>query len=460
MVGPSGPRVLVIISGVPMKHILTVLLLVLIFTGRAAMANSFFPYAYTKDVMPNGLTVYVIPMESPGLVAYYSVVRTGSRDEYEPGKSGFAHFFEHMMFRGTEKYSGPMYDSVMTSIGADANAYTTDDYTAYHLKFAKDDLEKVIEMESDRFQNLSYAEREFQTEAGAVYGEYRKSITSPFSLLNEKVQDVAYDVHTYKHTTIGFEADIKKMPEGYAYSKSFHKRYYRPENVVLLIAGDVTPEGTLALVHKYYNSWAKGYVPPTILPEPAQTGERTASVTYPGKTLPVVDIAYKGDAFSPDNRTYVAALLLGDLAFGETSELYKKLYIQEQKVDILEASIPMNRDMPLFEIIVRVKKESDLDGVSGDIAATIKTFQSSLVDAGRLSDLKRRERYSYLMNLDTPDRVAGGLARFVALSGGVEIVDKLYAAIEAVTPEDIRAAAVKYFVPERRTVVVLKGSNQ
>jgi zinc protease len=443
-----------------MKHILTVLLLVLIFSGTAAMANSFFPYTYTKDVMPNGLTVYIIPMESPGLVAYYSVVRTGSRDEYESGKSGFAHFFEHMMFRGTEKYSGPMYDSVMTSIGADANAYTTDDYTAYHLKFAKDDLEKVIEMESDRFQNLSYAEREFQTEAGAVYGEYRKSITSPFSLLNEKVQNVAYDVHTYKHTTIGFEADIKKMPEGYEYSKSFHKRYYRPENVVLVIAGDVSPEATLALVRKYYGAWAKGYVPPTIRPEPAQTGERSSSVTYPGKTLPVLDIAYKGDAFDPENRTYVAALLLGELAFGETSELYKKLYIQEQKVDILNASIPMNRDMPLFEIIVRVKKESDLDGVGADIAATIKTFQSSLVDAGRLSDLKRRERYNFLMKLDTPERVAGGLARFVAISGGIEIVDRLYAAVEAVTPEDIRAAAAKYFVPERRTVVVLKGANQ
>ena len=424
------------------------------------MANSFFPYAYTKEILPNGLTVYVIPMESPGLIAYYSVVRTGSRDEYEPGKSGFAHFFEHMMFRGTKKYPGPVYDSLMTSIGADANAYTTDDYTAYHLKFAKDDLEKVIELESDRFQNLSYAEREFQTEAGAVYGEYRKSITNPFSLLNEKTQDVAYDVHTYKHTTIGFEADIKKMPEGYAYSKSFHQRYYRPENVVLLIAGDVTPEGALTLVRKYYDGWAKGYVPPRVAPEPEQKGERSGNVTYPGKTLPLLDIAYKGDAFDPENRVYVAALLLGDLAFGETSDLYKKLYITEQKVEFISASIPVNRDIPLFEIYSRIKSEADLDAVREDVYATLRTFQTTLVDAGRLSDLKRRERYQFLMGLDTPDRVAGGLARFAAITGGIEVVDKLYAAIEAVTPEDIRTAALKYFVPERRTVVTLKGARQ
>jgi zinc protease len=317
-----------------------------------------------------------------------------------------------------------------------------------------------MELESDRFQNLSYAEREFQTEAGAVYGEYRKGITNPFALLNEKVQDVAYDVHTYKHTTIGFEADIKNMPEGYAYSKAFYRRYYRPENVVLVIAGDVGVEGTLALVRTYYGGWTKGYVPPTITPEPPQTAERSAGVTYPGRALPVLDLAYKGDPFDPDNHSYVAALLLGDLAFGETSELYKRLYIQEQKVDMLDASIPMNRDRPLFEIVARVKKEADLDAVRDALYATLLQYQTTEVDVRRLEDLKRRERYQFLMNLDTPDRVAGGLARFAAITGGIEVVEKLYAAIDRVTPEDIRTAATRYFVPARRTLVVLKGSHQ
>jgi zinc protease len=443
-----------------MKHVVCSLFIVLLLTGSAAMAKSFFPYAYTKEILPNGLTVYVIPMESPGLVAYYSVVRTGSRDEYEPGKSGFAHFFEHMMFRGTKKYPGPVYDSLMTGIGADANAYTTDDYTAYHLNFAKDDLERVIDLESDRFQNLSYAEREFQTEAGAVYGEYRKSVTNPFALLNEKVQDVAYDVHTYKHTTMGFEADIKRMPEGYAYSKSFYQRYYRPDNVVLLIAGDVAASTTLPLVRKYYGGWAQGYVPPVLGTEPAQTAERSAEVTYPGKTLPVLDVAFKGDAFDPGNRAYVAAVLLGELAFGETSDLYKKLYIQEQKVDILDAGIPANRDTPLFEIVARIKNEADLDAVREAIYATLREYQTTPVDTRRLGDLKRRQRYQFLMGLDTPDRVAGGLARFAAITGGIEVVEKLYAAIDTVTPEEVRAAAARYFIPERRTVVVLRGSRQ
>ncbi|MEO6244040.1 MAG: insulinase family protein, partial [Opitutaceae bacterium] len=192
----------------------------------AAPAPRVFPYAYEKHTMPNGLTALLIPMESPGIVAYYSVVRTGSRDEVEPGKSGFAHFFEHMMFRGTKKYPQAAYEAIVTKLGASTNAYTTDDHTAYHLKFAKDDLEQVIAIESDRFQNLSYSLPVFQTEAGAVYGEYRKNITSPFALLNEKIQDLAYDVHTYKHTTIGFERDIMVMAGQFDYSLSFFKRFY------------------------------------------------------------------------------------------------------------------------------------------------------------------------------------------------------------------------------------------
>lgn len=434
-------------------------LAILLCAGNLAMTKPIFPYVSFTEVLPNGLTVIMIPMESPGLVAYYSIVRTGSRDEYEPGKSGFAHFFEHMMFRGTKRYPGPVYDSLITSIGADANAYTTDDYTAYHLNFATEDLEKVMDLESDRFQNLSYEEREFQTEAGAVYGEYRKSITSPFALLNEKLQDLAYDVHTYKHTTIGFEADIKAMPGGYAYSKSFYDRYYRPENVVILIVGDFHMQGTLTLARRYYGSWKKGYVSPQVPPEPPQRGERKAEVTYQGKTLPVLDIAYKGEAFDPANRTFVAAMLLNDLAFGETSDLYKKLYIQEQRVEFLQGSVPMNRDVPLFEVVAMVKQAVDVPAVQEEVYKTIAKFQAHQVDGKKLADIKRRRKYGFLMHLDTPDNVAGGLARFVALTGGISVVEQLYTTLERITPAEIQGAARKYFAPERRTVVVLKGDR-
>jgi len=428
--------------------------------GLAAAASpaAVFPYKVHRETLPNGLTVILIPMDSPGLVAYWSVVRTGSRDEVEPGRSGYAHFFEHMMFRGTKKYPGPLYDKIVTGLGANANAYTTDDYTAYHLEFAKEDLEKVVEIESDRFQNLDYAEGAFQTEAGAVYGEYRKSQTQPFFLLDEKLRDTAYDVHTYKHSTMGFEADVKAMPQGYQYSRSFFHRFYRPDNCVLLIVGDVDPPAAMNLVRKYYGGWERGYAPPRVKPEPPQEGQRKAEVAYPGQTLPVLDVAYKGDPLDPDNRDFVAALVLGELAFGKTSELYKELVIREQKVEFLLPSFPINRDLPLWEIVAMVKKAEDIAYVRDEVFRTLEEFKTKPVDAGRLDAVKRHNKYAFLMDLDSPGSVAGELARFVALFGGIEVVERLYAAIDRVTPADVARAAKKYFDPKRRTVVVLKGA--
>lgn len=426
--------------------------------GSIAMAGSIFPYKYETKTLDNGLKVIMIPMESPGLVAYYSVVRTGSRDEVEPGKSGFAHFFEHMMFRGTKNYPASVYDSIITSIGADANAYTTDDYTAYHLNFASEDLPTVIKLESDRFQNLFYEEPAFQTEAGAVYGEYRKSITSPFSVLNERMQDLAYDVHTYKHTTIGFEADIKAMPQAYEYSKTFFQRFYRPDNVVIVIAGDFDPEKTMTMIKQHYGNWKKGYVAPKIQAEPAQQGERDTTVYYQGKTLPIIDIAYKGAAFNPLDKDYVAALLLSDLAFGESSELYKKLVIQEQKVQFLGSSVPMNRDVPLFEVYSMIKDPNDISYIKDQVYATIEWYKQNPADETRLHNLQKRNKYSFLMGLDTPDHVAGGVARIVSITGGLESIDALYTAFAKITPQDIMAAAQKFFLPEHRTVVVLEGA--
>jgi zinc protease len=432
-------------------------LCLLLLAGSSAMAETILPYKVHTAVLPNGLKVITIPMESPGLVAYYSVVRTGSRDEVESGKSGFAHFFEHMMFRGTRKNPGPVYDSIVTSIGASANAFTSDDITAYHLNFAVEDLEKVIEVESDRFQNLHYELPAFQTESGAIYGEYRKGVTNPFEVLDERVRDLAFDVHTYKHTTIGFERDIKAMPEAYDYSLGFFKRFYRPENVVILVVGDVKPDAVLKLVRKYYSGWQKGYEPSSVQQEPPQKAERTGTVTYPGKTLPILDMAFKGDAFDPANTDFVAATVFGDLAFGETSDIYKKLYIQEQRVDELQASIPLQRDMPLFEIVARIKKDEDIPLIQDEVLKTVASFQTTPVDAQRLAGVKKRRRYEFLMNLDTPDRVAGRLAYFVAITGGIDAVDAYYTALAKVTPEDVMKAAKKYFVPERRTIVVLKG---
>src|SRR6185295_18003334 len=140
--------------------------------AAAASTDRVFDFPYLMRDLDNGLRVIVVRTDYPDIVNLQIPVQTGSRNEVEPGKSGFAHFFEHMMFRGTEQYPPELYQKIMKSAGADQNAYTTDDYTNYHVTFTKADLEKVLELEADRFQNLSYSEQAFRTEALAVKGEY------------------------------------------------------------------------------------------------------------------------------------------------------------------------------------------------------------------------------------------------------------------------------------------------
>jgi len=364
-----------------------------------------------------------------------------------------------MMFRGTKKYPGDVYDRLVTEMGASANAYTTDDYTCYHLVFAREHLERVMELESDRFQNLWYDETAFKTEAGAVYGEYRKGRVNPWWVLEEELLNTAFDVHTYKHTTIGFEEDIKRMPGLYDYSLRFFRHYYRPENVVLVLAGDFDPDSAKRLIEKYYGQWEPGYEPPRIQPEPEQRGERFKEVLYNGRTLPILAVAYKGAAFDPADRMVAAAHVLGELAFGENSEIYKKLVVREQKVQFIQGDFGFNRDPKLYVIYAMIKSEGDIPYVRGEIDRTVEQFKSQTVPVEELEKVKSRMTYGFLMGLDTPGSVAGNVARFVALTGGLEAVDTLLSTIQSLTPEDIRAAAQRFLRKEHRTVILLKGAK-
>jgi zinc protease len=425
-----------------------------------AAEGGVFPYPTRVEKLDNGLTVVLIPMSSGGLVAYWTIVRTGSRDEYEAGHTGFAHFFEHMMFRGTEKYPAEVYNAKITEMGANANAFTTEDFTAFYLGIAAADLPTAMELESDRFEHLSYPEAAFKTEAGAVYGEYRKGRTSPFFVLYEALRKAAFTTHTYGHTVIGFEADIQAMPKMYDYSRSFFARYYRPDNAVLLIVGDVEVEPTLALVEKYYGDWRPGYVEPQVPAEPEQTAERRLEVSYSGRSLPLLWIGYKAPRFAPGDRRLAALDVLSDLAFGETSELYRKLVLEDQVVDTLQAEPPRSRDPGLLDVLARVKDPAKVDTVLAAIDETIAHYQAVPPDPQRLADLKSRLRYGFLMGLDTPGRVAGNLTPILALTADVGAVDRLFSTFEAVTPADVQAVARDFLVPQHRTVGILRGEEE
>jgi zinc protease len=418
-----------------------------------------FPYPVHKKLLANGLQVLVVPMPSDGLVSYWSIVRTGSRDEVEPGVTGFAHFFEHCMFRGTAKLPGPAYDHVVNGMGADANAFTSDDMTAYHLSFTKDSLSTVIEIESDRFQNLKYEEPEFRTESGAVYGEYRKGRTNPFEVLSEELQNTAFDVHTYKHTTIGFEADIKAMPEHYEYSKSFFQRFYRPENVVVLVAGDVDPAATFAEIEQKYGGWKKGYVEPQVPVEPEQKAQRRVVVPFDGQTQPIVAVTFKGERFLPADRRMVAATLVGELAFGQTSELYKKLVLKEQRVESIFADFGQSRDPSLWGAYAVVKDIQDAPAVEREIWNAIETLRTQPVASAKLDAARSRARFGFLSNLSTPDDVCQRLSRVLAITGDFEAVERQFATLAQVTPADVQAAAQHYLTVARSTVALLHAKS-
>lgn len=444
-----------------MKRLATFLLAVgLAFVlAMPASAQQFFPYQVEDHTLDNGLRVLLIPMSAGGLVAYYTVVRTGARDEYEPGRTGFAHFFEHMMFRGTEKYPAAEYKDITTKIGADTNASTGEDITQYYLSIAAEDLDQVMEIESDRFMNLNYPVDMFETEAGAIYGEYRKNRMNPFFLAYEAVRKEAFEVHTYGHTAMGFEEDIKNMPKMFDYSRTFFDRYYRPENIVLMIIGDIDAASTLEKVKQYYGGWEKGYQEPPIPAEPEQTTERRIEVEYPGSTLPMIWNAFKAPAFDPSSKNYVAGMLLCDLAFGETSDIYKKLVLDEQVVDILQAGLNFNRDPGLIDLIARVKDEDKIDYVQSELDRVIAKVRETPPSAESLADLKSRQKYDFLMGLDTPMAVARSLSQFIAITGSHEAIDTLYNTMNEVTPEDVATAAREYFVTEKRTIAVLKGAR-
>jgi zinc protease len=327
----------------PVVLSLSLVAVALMGVGVRETAQGILPYSIHTYDMPNGLRVVTVPYESPGIAAFYIVVRAGSRDETEPGKSGFAHFFEHMMFRGTEKYPKEKYQEVLKSIGASANANTSNDRTVYHMTGNAEMLDKMFELESDRFMNLKYSLQDFKTEAGAVKGEYTKNFASPYMQIYEKVRVTAFTKHTYGHTTMGFFEDIVDMPNQYDYSRQFFDRFYRPEHSTILVVGDVMPEKVNALAQKYFGSWKRGNYITQVTPEPPQTLTRYVHVQVPDFP-PYVGLSFKGPAFNDTSMDMPALDVLSSVLFSEKSELYKKLVLEERKVRMLSAGGADSRD--------------------------------------------------------------------------------------------------------------------
>ena len=422
----------------------------------AGQGDDILPFKATTKTLPNGLEVIVVPTGFPNIVSVQIPVLTGSRNEVEPGKSGFAHFFEHMMFRGTPTLPPDEYNAIITKAGARQNAYTTDDYTNYHVTFAKEDLETILRIEADRFQNLSYPVEAFKTESRAVLGEYNKNSANPIQKLYETMRAKAFTTHTYRHTTMGFIEDIEDMPNQYEYSKTFFQRWYRPENTAIIVAGDVDPAKVIPLVEKYWGGWKPGTGGQVAIPqEPPAKGAQYAHVPWQTPTAPWVTVAFRGPAFSETEKDAAAIDLFMNMNFGATSDVYRKLVEQEQKVDQFFAGGPDNADPELIYVFARVKKAEDALYVRDEILRAVAKARAEPVDARKLEEAKSNLRYSFTARLDNTDTIAGTLARFVRYRRSYDTVNNVFRVYESLTPADLDAAARKYFVDDSLLVTTL-----
>ena len=424
-------------------------------TATPTAAGEIFPFPVTEKTLPNGLKVMVVQTGFPNIVSIQIPVQTGSRNEVEPGKSGFAHFFEHMMFRGTKAYPPGKYQEILTKVGARQNAFTTNDFTNYHTTFSKEDLELMLKVEADRFMNLDYSPEGFKTEARAVLGEYNKNSATPIFKLDEVQHEKAFTTHTYKHTTMGFIKDIEDMPNQLEYSKTFFSRWYRPENTTIIVAGDVKQAEVIALVEKYWSGWKRGSYTVEIPQEPPAKQAVYAHVTWSSPTLPWVTVAFHGPAFSDTDKDFAAMDLLFDLYFGETSDLHKKLVEDEQKVDQMFADSGSNQDPDLATVYARVKKPEDAVYVRDEILKTYAKAAAEAADSKRLADAKSNARYSLARRFDNTETIAAIFARFVRYGRSAQTLNRLYHVHGSVTPADLQAVAKKYFTDSNLVVTTL-----
>jgi zinc protease len=438
-----------------MKPLVALLLYMAPALAAPAGKTDVFTFPTVEKTLPNGLKVVVVQTGFPNIVSLQIPVQTGSRNEVEPGKSGFAHFFEHMMFRGTKAYPPDAYQAILTRLGARQNAYTTNDYTNYHTTFSKDDLETMLKIEADRFQNLSYAEAAFKTEARAVLGEYNKNASNPVRKLDEVMRDHAYAKHTYKHTTMGFLKDIEDMPNQYAYSLEFFKRWYRPEYTTVIVAGDVKPAETIKLVEKYFAGWKRGTFKAQIPAEPPATKPVYAHVDWPSPTLPWVTVGFHAPPFSATSKEYVALDALFDLTFGETSELYQRLVVETQKVDRLQADSGGSQDPGLATVFARVKKPEDAAWVRDQIMAAFSRATTEPVQPERLAQAKANARYAFVRRLDNTEAIAATLAAYVRYARDPKIINALFRTHDALTAADLQAVAKEYFTDAQMVVTTL-----
>src|SRR5262245_9169485 len=321
-----------------------------------------------RTVLDNGLVVLTKESHTSPIVTSMIWYRVGSRNE-ELGHTGKSHFLEHMLFKGTDRFKKGEIDLITLKNGGGNNAFTSHDFTAYYFNFASDRWDVALEIEADRMVNCAFDLEEFEAEKKVVIEELKTSLDSPWGLLMQDVEAGAFKIHPYHNPVVGWLQDVERATV--AQQQAYYRRYYQPNNAILVIAGDFVTDLVLARVSKLFGSMPAGTPPAAMaLEEPQQRAERRLKVRWRSK-VPRLSIPYHAPAIAhPD--TYPLQVLAVRLAEGKASRLYQRMVEREQSVTFVSAEFGEAKDPTLFHVRSEARGEHSTDEIEASIYGELK----------------------------------------------------------------------------------------
>ncbi|MEZ5956908.1 MAG: pitrilysin family protein [Hyphomonadaceae bacterium] len=409
--------------------------------------------AYTMRTLPNGLRVYSMPDRNTANVSVQVWYDVGSVDD-PAGRSGFAHLFEHIMFKSTRNMPEQFFDRLTEDVGGYNNASTYDDFTNYYEVVPANHLQRVLWAEADRMGSLVVNEESFDSERDVVKEELRQRVlASPYGrLFYFYLPQVNYDVHPYGRPGIGSIEDLDAATV--ADVRAFHAQYYRPDNAILVVSGNFDQAQLDAWVDQYFADIARPDRPiPRDYPtEPERTQPREFTVYAPNVPLPAVMISYPQPA-STDPDIPVLMVIDGILSAGENSRLYNSLVYEQQIAAQVFTNLEATQDPGAYGVFAILSDGQSAETGQAALAAQIARMRDSLVTQAELDEAKNEIVTATLQQRETAEGRADELADAVIRYGDAGYADRVLAAIQATTPQDIQRVARRIFNENRRAVV-------
>ena len=406
---------------------------------------------FTDRSLQNGLRVLSVADHSSPTVAVQVWYHVGSKDD-PPNRSGFAHLFEHIMFKSTKNMKSEMMDRLTEDVGGFNNAFTVDDVTVYYEVVPSNYLETLIWAEADRLSGLNVDEANFKSERELVKEEYRQSVLAPpYGKFEYLLQQKSFVAHPYKRPTIGSIEDLDAASLHDV--QEFHSTYYRPDNATLVVVGDFDPKQLDAWVDKYFGGIATPNLPlPRVtMKEPPRESE-SRFTEYGRNDLPAVGLTYLTPRESdPDSKALEVADAI--LSSGESSRLYHSLVYTQQLAAEVEANSETREDVSLFVLFAILSEGKKTEDVEKSLLAEIKKLQDAPVSAAELEKAKNQIVTEQLQKLETSNGKALALGEAAVLLGDPSRVNTDLERLQAVTAADVQSVMKKYFSEKNRMVL-------